>query len=416
MEKNVNAEQRLRNWLAKQLNRSAVPEIMWDMLKYRGHVEDALTLGEVAERELVDAAKMLRPYADTMEGVAPPRKEGRKSPPKAELLLSGYEKERAEALGEYLALRASLHPLVVRFRNEVLGGRPLTRPQANELAYSAAASRFPIAWFGQRNIPLSGHNATFNEHGVVLAEDGNETFVEYEEIFVDPPGEVFVAVLPVSVAYDDLERLRWLDEGRYFAKHEHFSSLRRDREYTHIPVYPGSVLDDLRQLSRRLVEELSRAWSEPQAAWFVLTDEVEAPHAITGHYDYAGGEMAYGTITLRVEPWVPAETVVKIYQQLQSDMLGHRPRAPSLRNVAVFRFVVEQLRASMNTGEGSNETPRRAPWRELMELWNSSDRARPECRYSNENQFSRDFRRGGRAVVDAYGGTGPFLPQKLSIP
>ncbi len=45
-----------------------------------------------------------------------------------------------------------------------------------------------MTWFEQRNTPLSGHNVTFDAHSVAFAEDGYEPFVEYEEIFVDPPG------------------------------------------------------------------------------------------------------------------------------------------------------------------------------------------------------------------------------------
>ena len=406
-------EQKLRRWLAKQLKRNSVSDTLWDLLVFQEHVEDALALGEDAKKDLVEAARSFLWYTDKMEGVVPVPKGEKKRPPQAQLRLDGYEKERAEALGEFLALRASLHPLVKRFREEILGGRPLTSEQAYALVDSPAASRFSASWFEEHGVPIKEHSSSFYEHGVALDEDDEERFFELEYIFVDPPGEIFTAVLPVSVSYEDLDQLQLFAAQRYRAKHEYFSARLRNNEYMKIPVYPGSVLDNLHQLSQRLVQDSSHSWEEAQAAWFVLTDEVEAPWAITAHYDdHRGGAFIYGVITLTAEPWVPAETVVKFYQQLQMDMLGHKPRAPSRRNVAVFRFVMEQLRASLS----DDGAPRRLPWRWLMERWNSSVQARQEWRYTNENQFSRDFQRGRQAVIIPYGRWDMYMPQKLSIP
>jgi len=414
----VPEEQKLRGWLAKQLKRKSVSDLLWSILNDQEHVEDALNLGTAAKTDLVEAARLLLPYTDKMEGVVqvPNGKKTRgdkKTSLQKELRLDSYEKERAEALGEYLALRASLHPLVKRFREEVLGGRTLTPRQAYELVDSPAASRFSSRWFEECGVPIMEHSSSFYKRDVAVDGDDEERFFEYEYIFVDPPGKIFTAVLPVSVSYEDLDQLELFAAQRYRANHEYFSARFRDHEYMKIPVYPGSVLDNLHQLSQRLVQDSSHSWEEAQAAWFVLTDEVEAPRAITAHYDdHRGGEFIYGVITLTVEPWVPAETVVKFYQQLQMDMLGHKPRAPSRRNVAVFRFVMEQLRASLS----DDGAPRRLSWRWLMERWNSSVQARQEWRYTNENQFSRDYQRGGQAVIIQYGRWDMYMPQKLSIP
>jgi hypothetical protein len=353
-----------------------------------------------------------------MAGVGKSKRK-KKKPPDPTLKLTDYEEKRAKALGEFLAFRASAHPLVQRFREEVLGGVPVSPEQAHALVESRAASRFPTNWFKDQGIPIVGHAAGFSEHGVVIDEDDSDSFVEFDNIAVDPPGELFRTRLPISVSYEDLPYLRYPREGSKFRNGDHYSATSRNDEYIHVPVYPNSLLDDLRQLSYRLTSEpfFSRftAWEEAQAAQFVLTDEAVAPKALTAQYDSRSSEhLTYGTITLTVEPWVPTKTVVQFYQYMQNYMLWQKPRAPSRRNLDVFSFVVRQLRAQSPGEEGQKQASERLTWSELMEHWNQQN---PEHRYSSESQFSRDFRRGRRAVTDPYDAEGPgWPPLKLSIP
>ena len=404
-------EEELRIWLAKQLKRDPVQDpvmvALWDDVVAHGHVKEAKKVGEKGESELLEAAKALLPHAELMAGPAKKSRRGRKEPPSPTLRLTGYEEKRARALGEFLALRASAHPLVQRFREENLGGGLVSSEQARALIDSPAASRFPTDWFRDRGIPIVGHSAWFHEHGAVIDEDDPDMFIEFEHIFVDPPGKLFFAELPVSLGYDDLEYLSYADEGG-IRRANHSSALWRDEEYVHVPVYPGSVLDDLRQLSHKLAGEPRSdqpfppfpAWEEAQAALFVLTGEAVAPSALTAQYDsHTSEHLTHGTITLTIEPWVPTKTIVKVYQYLQRYMLARKPRAPSRRNLDVFSFVMRQVRVSLIDEESRAKSPERFTWRELMERWNQAD---PDRRYTSESQFSRDFRRGGNAVVSPY--------------
>ena len=216
-----------------------------------------------------------------------------------------------------------MHPRVRRFREETLGGEFLTPAQAYSLVNSPAANRFPLSRFEQHSIPVVGHYAKSHEHGAVSKNLRTDKFIEFEYIFVDPPGELFRAHLPVPVAYEDLEYLWFPREENRGTKHGAYSSVLGDSEYIPTPVYPGSVLDELHQLSQRLVEEYACCWKEAQAAWFVLTDEPMASKAIAAKHQHHHSEhLTHGTITLTIQPWVPTETVVKVYQHLQADMLG----------------------------------------------------------------------------------------------
>jgi hypothetical protein len=412
------SEEQLRKWLAKQLQKDPekdpVMAELWDELKTFGHVEEALKVGTAGKSDLLEMAKALLPHAELMAGVGPTPKREQKKPPELALRLTGYEEKRAKALGEFLAFRASAHTLVQRFREEALGGGLVGPKQARALVHSPAASRFSTDWFKDRSIPIVGHTASFYKHYPVVDENDPDSFVVFEDIAVDPPGELFRTHLPLGVAYEDLPYLRYPNETSKTRSGNHYSAHWSDQEYVHVPVYPGSILDDLRQLSRRLAGDPFPPWEDAQAAQFVLTGEA-VPRALTAQYDSNTSEhLTYGKIILTIEPWVPTRTVVQFYNYMQAYMLGRKPRAPSLRNLDVFSFVAEQLRDELHSEAGRGKARERPSWSELMESWNW---ANPKHRYSSESQFSRDFQRGAHAVTDPYYEEVPdWPPLKLSIP
>jgi len=418
-------DEELRLWLAEQLKldpeADPVFDRLWKMLEMEEHVEAAKQMWvagdeeeQAAKKDFLTDARSLLPYVEAQVGPARPVKTASKKTSRKELRLDDdYEKERVEILGEYLAFRGSLHPLVRRFREKVLDGETLTPEQAHALVDSPAANRFPMSRFEKEGIPVVGHTARFVEHNVIFKKACMDKFIEYDYIFVDPPGEFFRAHLPVSVAYEDLEYLWFLGYQRT-SNNSAYSSVRRGSEYIPIPVYPGSVLDNLRQLSQRLVAEYGRCWDEAQAAWFVLTDEPVAPRAITATYhDHGNEHLTHGTITLTVEPWVPSETVVKFYQRLQVDMLGRKPRAPERRNLALFKFMTRQSKELLLDRENQGEAPALISSRELMERWN---RENPDQSYTNESRFRRDFHRGSRALLSPYDKSEIWEPLRLTVP
>jgi hypothetical protein len=411
-------DEKLRRQLAERLGQESVSDLLWELLTYMGHVQHAQT--SEGFEELVGAARALQPYVRLMEGVAPSR-ERKKDPHKRRPdefkppRDGDYEVERAMALKEYLSLRASLHPLVRRFRQEVLGGRLLTGQEAHAFIESPANSRFASDDLNQKGVPIVGHVAEFVDHSVTIDENNSERFVEFEHVYINPPGETFRAQLPISVAYDDLKKARFPDHGILTNSQPHYSGVLRDTEYVYFPVYPGSVLGNLAWLSLKLSEDFCAAWDEAQAAWFVLTDEAIPPRAISGYCDSATSDhLTYGTITLKIEPWVPADTVSKFYQYLQRDALDKRSHAPELRNLAVFRFVIGDIKRFFTSGSGDVE--QRPPWDELMQHWNALNHSKPSWTYRYPSKFERDYYRGGRAVVEPYKHYEPFLPYKWLVP
>jgi hypothetical protein len=308
-------QSRLRAWLAGRLGRKDIPDPVWEILEYRGHVQEALR--EDYMGTLVVYARALLPYAEVMESVAAlPERSARKQsahypdPPQH----SEYELERPRILGEYVALRAELDTRVRHLRERTLEqGRLLSPEEARQY----------LEW--RRNkYPPEARRSTF------------------------PSPEV------------------------------------------------------LEPLSEWLVEEFEGYWDREQALWFLLTDEAPSAEPIFADIRplRVGKHLSYGRVILQVEPWVPAQTVTNYYRHLQILILGHIPRAFSLRNLELARFVLNHLRHLLTPearGKGVSGMP---SWRELMMRWN---KAHPKMAYDNQRLFHRDFFRTARSVVRPFG-------------
>ena len=158
-------------------------------------------------------------------------------------------------------------------------------------------------------------------------------------------------------------------------------------------------------------EDLSKLcppWGEAQAAWFTLTDEVPSVSALTGQVNLTKNSVAnYGNITLSAEPWIPADSVRRAYQDLQKAVLRRKNRPIFERNLAVFRFVVAELRSLLPRDQmwrlESVEVP---SWRALCGRWNRE--VRQKWRYEDVRHFRRAFLRGMNLIVRA-----DYHPAKL---
>ena len=386
--------------LAKALRRNRVPDPVWDNLLERDLVQD-YEKGEFELEYLVDQTRFqLKTYNQTRAETNVRDSSGTdtmNSSKEVEPELGAYEKDRAEALGEYIALRASLDSHVRYFRKVVLGGKLLTPEQARTFVQSAANQCFDIAWFIERRISMSEHYSHVYSDGWAIDEDGVKC--RFDDIYVDPPGEVFrkVTYEPLDFSHRDILSVRYLEE---------------------IPVEVGSVLDLLRKVSGRLVENSGYPWGVPEAAWFVLTGEATPAVALAGRIDtFPGDVMWHGTITLTAEIWVPAETVLRYYREMQKDVLEGRDNRPlSARSLALFSFVTEQVRnvvlevekpryEAFFDSEGKvdlapseeelqpSKLVGRPSWRALQQQWNR--------RYSDPKWRYEDVRNFRRAILNA---------------
>jgi hypothetical protein len=171
------------------------------------------------------------------------------------------------------------------------------------------------------------------------------------------------------------------------------------------PLWPGSVVDELYELSFELANAfdwplepyeaydalgLTRPRSET-ATWFVLTGEAPLIRPIEARW-----ELKYGTrlmnmspqrrIRLRIPPWLPEEEALQAFRLLRRE----RPKGMKLpkeaRTLEVARFVYERKR------DGYREPP---PWKAWFERWNEEN---PGHRFKTPNHFSTYFSRADARV------------------
>jgi len=294
--------------IAEEIGREELPESVWDILVYRGHVE-AYQEGLLNRVGLVRYARALLFYAKFVEQLET-------SESKDEHLeidaphVGENERDRSKALVEYLKLKVASHPEVLKLLNEyVQDGEPFTEVQAFELMQDSDVRK-------------------------KLSRSLNRSLDDKET----PSGEL-----------------------EFFCK---------PNKTQRVEFYAGSFFERLNEVGERLRKEIFPFWTKAEASWAAITGEVKAIEPVTWRIESrVTDHVTFGTISITAEPWIPAETVTNVYQHLQAQVLRRRPRPVSRRNLSVLRFVVEQLQELIATMGGMAEPPR-VSWSRMMERWN----------------------------------------------
>jgi len=141
---------------------------------------------------------------------------------------------------------------------------------------------------------------------------------------------------------------------------------------------------ELKALTKMLAQ--SCLWREDDASWFVLTGSYTPPittPTVEKRVTRTEGGPEIGTITLTVDPWLPAETVAEMYKKAQREMLDKKPHQVSRSRLRLLEFVEAW-------GEGSS-------WRECMDLWNEHN---PEEKYEDLRNFSKACRQVRQLVLE----------------
>lgn len=259
-----------------------------------------------------------------------------------------------------------------------------------------------------------------------------------------PYGEMTGSIDVAPEWYDDEQELRELPElgdyelkraealAQYVAFETAITPYAQDfrRRLGHI-IAEGSEADQddtgASLVAQESLQESNAYWSEREFGLFLECDEVVARRPLEVKVDApVNTSTGYGTINLKIEPWISPETVAKFYQHYQMEAMGRRPRELSLRNLEVVRFTLEQLRgawygqllgariSSENDAALSwyrrtlsecfpliqeIDLSRGPSWKLLLSLWN---RVNGDDQYEDESKFRRDFYRTARAVVYPY--------------
>jgi hypothetical protein len=161
------------------------------------------------------------------------------------------------------------------------------------------------------------------------------------------------------------------------------------------PVWKGSVLDELRYTS----EDISRRYlfDVTQAIGLILMDvkpvlsgisvQIRKRESSEGREFWRGAQ-----VTLCVEPWVSAARVTESYRRAQKQLLRGENRPLSMRNLALFSFVVKNTPSLQGFR-----------WHDLMEEWNRSKESQENgWGYTQHRLLRRDFVRARDALLQPF--------------
>ena len=108
---------------------------------------------------------------------------------------------------------------------------------------------------------------------------------------------------------------------------------------------------------------------------------------------------------MTADSWLPAETVSKGYRRLQRQVHGgENNRRLEPRNVAEFRFVLDQSEIRIVSRDERLAKLELPKWREMLRRWNEEHPRGNKWHYENPEatgvqRFQRDFVRGQKAVI-----------------
>jgi hypothetical protein len=402
--------------LARRMKLDTLPEPIVEEADDAGLIEDVLN-SEVSFEDLLDFARKRMRFHRRMQNYEQRHAssrgesqdtgsfEGTESTSLTRALSSKHDEEKdtnvlqAAAFEEYLAKMAASERHVHEFRRRFLpDGGTISLEEASTLIASPVAACLPAT----RVRPSVRSLISLSDHGpasdVKLAED------------VENPST------PVDSSVDPLSE----QSSKEIARQEQLLFTDEDDHLQEVWVRSLSVLDELRWRSVRLARDYP--WEESEASRFILTGKIPKMPAVVGRLSASRDPTyTYGTITLTVQPWVPAKVVYRFYRDLRQGAFAGRYRSVSKRKIALFRFVVSQyeirppepgkpkyrivdssvgpvLRLSNKTRAKLRRKPQltKPLWKVMVDHWNKQY---PNWSYESEDNFKRDFHEARKAIV-----------------
>jgi hypothetical protein len=278
-------------------------------------------------------------------------------------LLSPAERRRADVLANAVAGVARMDPELRFFRSHYLRGKLVAPNRVSQLISSVALQSVTMGRLADSRIPLLGHRAQLCRPL--------------------PPAEGGISVPAVEVSWPGGHALvQSVGAARRTPKIDEPALLigPRGRPPDRVLPLSHSFLDDLRDLATRLAQRYS--WLEPQAAWFIVTDQPpEYAPALIDLLSARPPTKPDGMIVLRLRPWVSQSSVRRIYKSCQRFLLGRRCREVSEQKLELFEFVRSR----------KPSPPARPNWPSLFRLWRNGGSSRRTAPPWTWRQFQRDY-------------------------
>ena len=336
----------LRRDLENELG-SPLPDRAWNYLL------DKDFLSEVFEGEwtIRDLAKETRELLSAFGFSVPmPRRRVEMISAKKQSSVTTGLPERREVISSLLAARASQHPEVIQFRDDVLSDTLLSPKD--------------VPGWVSRMKDEEGLASTWLS---VLVPDGHDVQFDKYQAYTSPPLTISKQSPAVPQGYLLLE---YLDEEDY----DPFRSVR---------IKVGGTLHRLGQLSRKLAA--GYGWEAPQATNFVLTGHTPLIKTIEGNRRENSAISALARIQLTIDPAMSPADVAKFYRGMRRQYVSGRHREITEKHTRLAMFV-----STRPTGDQI---------RDRMAAWN---KAFPQWKYRADTNFDRDCKNALRRLLHPY--------------
>lgn len=376
----------LKHWAENELDRN-IPDSIWHDLIEQNDVEQ--TLGDLKQND----HSALEYFLGTVRRLLKHYTAGQKSHlhrskrDEYEGDLTEYEIGRAQALAEYHAKFASADRKIRDFRDDVLRGELLSSQRADAFVTSIATGFADRSDFRYYGVPYTDHRATligdeiYSERGV---------FSQKICFSIEPSSIEFEQPITVRFPIKDRKILDWVND---------------DFSYQQIMYRKRSLLDELVTLSDTLAQRIGCV--QEVATLFILTGNapIVQPISVQTQTSRHLGTYSFhkGTITMDIQPWVSADSVLKTYRKLQQHEFGHSYRPMrSERLLELFRFVTQEMTIVRNSLKMWDDIIERPEWPVLLDRWNLTH---PDTQYTYLSNFERDFYRAKRSIL-----LPPYIP------
>jgi len=394
----------VRKQLAKLLGIKRYPDEPWGtLLTNCGDLINTADTPQMLLEEVETSARLahenhelgLRKGLARRQGLPRERSGGGK---KAPARLGKHEVERSRIFSECLARQAATFSGVKDFRVKYLDDELLSSQQARELLASPVAAHWPRMSFEVVGMSIV-------KHAYQVVENMSDERGPYSLVEVSLPSSKVASIRdrrplapgPWEIPDKPESATKNREQERELKPWKVLPFPGADG-YTHrVLVRPQSVLGKLHDEVSRLIQRYP--WEEAQATWFVLTGETPWVAPLTWQFRATGAGADYwnyGFITLKIEPWVPADLVQQVYSDVQRRLRGgHRARPVEAKSLELLRFVNREVGLANLAALPLKERRRLAP--KLVAVW---DQQNPTETYgSNTWRFWRDLHRVRRSVV-----------------
>jgi hypothetical protein len=350
-------EASVRKELAKRLGQD-VPDALWVLLKRRGYARDVIHHDtDEARNVLIEEARSHLNFVGQLGlQTRSPRSEGvRKA-----WSTSAKWATRINVLETHISGAASRLPSLVRFRRRYLRGKVLSIDAAAELLNSPAIRVLSLDNFTFLGVDVAAHKSR------LVAAQGlqGQSPAWPEDYALRLESKIGKRDVPLNMLPDDAKRaLRDGPEGRIGI------------------LLKPSVFADLQAVSRKLEARYGLGWG--RGLMLALTGRCTFPFIDGWSTSTRNEDLEHCTITLKIQPWVPAEVVAKVYRLHQRGLLGGKNRPVKQELLPLLSHVLAMKEQGRT-------------WKEIMAAWNQKFSRR---QYRLVSNMSRDYQRVRRLVL-----------------